>query len=87
MSKVDGLGELHEGILELDPLDATYLIRCLDEQGEQEVIRLQEVFREYVGREVRLTIAFADSLRARARDVTSEVQSNRSEDISGADST
>lgn len=73
MGKVDGLGELHEGILEVDPLDSTYQIRYLNADGKQEVIRLQEAFAEYVGREVRLTMAFADALRARAREGTGEV--------------
>lgn len=65
MSKIPGLGELLEGVLERDPLDETYQIRVL-ESGGQRVIRLQDVLSEYEGSEVRFTIAFARALTAAA---------------------
>ena len=83
MSKIPGLGEIHEGIIERDPLDDTYQIRCLGTDGHQEVIRLQEVFAEYAGRGVRFTIAFAEELDAHARRVdTSDVKAVTLDDLS-----
>lgn len=63
MSKIPGIGELLEGVLERDPLDDTYRIRVGDDSG-QRVVHLRDVLAEYEGSEVRFTIAFAKSLAA-----------------------
>lgn len=65
MSKIPGLGELLEGVLERDPLDETFQIRVV-EGGQQQIFRLQDVLAEYEGSEVRFTIAFAHALTAAA---------------------
>lgn len=67
MSKIPGLGELHEGVLEQDPLDDTFQIRTPDE-----VVRLQDVFAQYVGRGVRFTIGFMDALDDAASRATGD---------------
>lgn len=71
MSKIPGLGELLEGVLEKDPLDDTYQIRFW-EDGRQRVVRLQDVFSEYAGHEVRFTIAFTSALASAAESLGSE---------------
>ena len=72
MNKIKGIGEIHEGILEKDPLDDGFQIRGLDADGRQEVIRLAEVFNDYVGQSVRFTIARTASLEAEARRIQAE---------------
>jgi hypothetical protein len=72
MTKIAGLGELLEGVLERDPLDDTYQIR-VTENGRQHVVRLQDVFAEYAGSDVRFTIAFARALSAAAESLSEEV--------------
>jgi hypothetical protein len=71
MSKIPGLGELLEGVLERDPLDDTYQIR-FSEDGRQRVVQLQDVLAEYSGHEVRLTIAFTRALAAAAESIGDE---------------
>lgn len=71
MSKIAGLGELIEGILERDPLDDSFQIRVLE--GErQRVLRLQDVLAEYEGQDVRFTIASTSALSALAEAASGE---------------
>lgn len=64
MSKIPGVGELQEGILERDPLDEGLQLRVLDASGKQRVLRLQELLADYVGHPVRMTIAYTKALEA-----------------------
>jgi hypothetical protein len=64
MSKIVGVGELREGILERDPMDEGLQLRMLDANGKQQVLRLQEMLADYVGHPVRMTIAFTKALQA-----------------------
>jgi hypothetical protein len=67
MSKIAGLGEIREGILERDPLDDSLHLRCLDSEGRQAVVRIQDLLGEYVGHPVRLTVAYTAALEAAER--------------------
>lgn len=64
MSKIPGVGELQEGILERDPLDEGLQLRVLDPDGKQRVLRLDDLLQEYVGQPVRFTVAFIRALEA-----------------------
>lgn len=83
MARIEGLGEIESGVLERDPLDDTYQIRTVDSEGRQKIRRLQDVFAEYVGREVRFTLARVDALEAAAArfGVAEEVHSVSFEDL------
>jgi hypothetical protein len=64
MGKIAGVGEMYEGVIERDPLDETYQVRFLNAStGEQEVLAVDEILADYVGREVRFQIAFCDALQ------------------------
>jgi hypothetical protein len=87
MTKILGLGELLEGVLERDPLDDTYQIHCADDDTEEgKVVRLEDILPEYVGHAVRFTIAFAGALEAHAErinaDEAQEVHAVTFEDLS-----
>lgn len=81
MTKIPGLGEMYEGILEIDPLAETYQIRCLDDRGTQRVVDLNEVLSEYAGRGVRLTVGFLDALQAAADRANADVEAVTLEDL------
>lgn len=74
MAKIAGLGEMWEGLIEIEPSTAHYQIRFVDSLGDPRTLDLHEVLAAYVGREVRFTIALAEALdaavnQARAKDV------------------
>lgn len=62
MSKLAGVGEIQEGILERDPLDERLQLRLLDAAGGQTILSIEDMLSDYVGHSVRLTVAFIEVL-------------------------
>ena len=83
MSKLPGLGELHEGVLERDPVDDSFQIVVDGEKGRQQVVRLKDVLLEYLGHPVRFTIAYADRLSAAAAHASRASDAAPIGDLSG----
>ena len=67
MSKIAGVGELREGVLERDPMDEGFQLRVRSADGTQQILRLQDLLAEYVGHQVRFTIAYSAVLAAAER--------------------
>lgn len=59
---------MYDGVLEKDPMDDSYRLRVLDEKGDLVgTLCLHDILRDYVGKEVRLTVAAVAGLEAYAQ--------------------
>lgn len=63
--KVEGVGEIWEGVLERDPLSETFHLRIVhdDRVGS---LDLQKMLEAYVGLEIRVVVSSLESLRRAA---------------------
>lgn len=61
------LGHLIEGVVEQDPLTDRYVIHTVDAKGKPVTVDVQNLLAEFVGKEVRLTLASFENLAQLAR--------------------
>jgi len=57
------LGYLVTGVLEHHPITGDWIIRVVQENGEQGYFPLEDVLNKYAGEEVRLTVATTATIR------------------------
>jgi predicted amino acid racemase len=62
MSKLAGIGEIQEGVLERDPLDDGLQLKLVDAAGEQAILRIDDMLSDYVGHSVRFTVGYIAAL-------------------------
>lgn len=62
MSKVPGVGEIQEGVLERDPMDEGLQLRLWDPDRGQTILRIDDMLADYVGHSVRFTIGYIAAL-------------------------
>ena len=69
MPSLFDLGHLIEGTVEQDPMTDRYVIRTVDSSGKPLTFDVQSALAEYVGKEVRFTLASFDNLEKLAQMV------------------
>lgn len=60
-------GHLIEGTVEQDPMTDEFQIRTVDAQGNPATVRINELFAQFVGQDVRLTVASFEALNQLAK--------------------
>lgn len=66
------LGHLIEGVVEQDPLTDRYVIHTVDGKGRPVTVDVQNLLAEFLGKEVRLTLASFENLAQLAKLVESQ---------------
>lgn len=61
------LGHLLEGVVEQDPLTDLYVVRTIDSKGQPTTVDVQALLAQYVGKEVRMTLASFENLERLAK--------------------
>ena len=72
MPNLNALGHIIEGVIEVNPMTEHYQIASQEVNGKVKTIDLHELLAQFVGKEVRLTLASFENLAELARIVESK---------------